>query len=819
MLSKTLSLDDKLEIVNQEVKRILGRYTENTQVIRDMETFHNYITKAIENGVIAIDTETNNSLQPITCKLMGPCIYTPGMKNVYIPVNHVDKDTGQKLPNQITEEQIKEEFSRLKDTKIIMHNAKFDYEVIKCTCDIALNIYWDTMVAARILDENEKSAGLKQQYIEKIDSSVEKYSIDHLFKNIEYAVVDPEIFALYAATDSYMTYKLYKWQEEKYNEPDNAKLKELLLNIEMPIVTVAAEMELTGVQLDMEYAQRLHNKYKKLSDEIEEEISKCLQTYLPKIEEWRKTEDANFHPLSKKPNKDGVYTQQKSKNELFNNPPQLRSPQQLAILLYDVLNLPVVDKNSPRGTGEEILVKYDELICKLMLKKRGLDKLIDTYVDKLPQCVCEKDGRLHAKFNQVGTQTGRFSCISEGTTISMPGGNKEIQNVVPGDYLYCFDVNTNTLKLSTVKNVWYTGERECVKIKWASKYNHCLQGELICTPDHFIRTTTRGWVMAKDLTPNDSILYVHRRNNENSVSLYANFGQGDEEEHVWLKKHYFEVQDSKMEIHHKDRNRLNNDPRNLVIGTKKTHSNCHLSSGLPEDDNYCGRYNFSYEDLMKMGNSVNWCLSKLPYDKTTCKNWFKLHRINYILYYTESYSKRGFEKNGNKVYKHLHLPLNKDNLQYALELSNGDTVLSASYFGISQDEFIKCCDKFQLLSNHTVTCIEYLPGTRRVYDIEVNNYHNFIAGELCVHNSSEPNLQNIPAKEKSIRMMFMATKGNFQVPEQNGCFHLNKWDKVQTQNGVKYAKDLLVQDSLIIEEQLIQITSVVQNDCCVDIYI
>ena len=201
-----------------------------------------------------------------------------------------------------------------------------------------------------------------------------------------------------------------------------------------------------------------------------------------------------------------------------------------------------------------------------------------------------------------------------------------------------------------------------------------------------------------------------------------------------------------------------------------------------------------------MGNSVNWCLSKLPYDKTTCKNWFKLHRINYILYYTESYSKRGFEKNGNKVYKHLHLPLNKDNLQYALELSNGDTVLSASYFGISQDEFIKCCDKFQLLSNHTVTCIEYLPGTRRVYDIEVNNYHNFIAGELCVHNSSEPNLQNIPAKEKSIRMMFMATKKEFETECNDNCYNLTKWDKVETNRGTLFAKDLVVNDKLITSE-------------------
>lgn len=471
-LSKTLSIDEKLQIIYEDVKRILGRYSEQTQVIRDINTFHDYITRSIENGEIAIDTETNNSLEPITCKLMGPCIYTPGMKNAYIPVNHVDKDTGQKLPNQITEEQIKEEFSRLKNTKIIMHNGKFDYQVIKCTCDIALNIYWDTMVASRILDENEKSAGLKQQYIDKVDSSVEKYSIDHLFKNIEYAVVDPEIFALYAATDPYMTYMLYKWQEEKYNEPDNTKLKELLLNIEMPIVTVAAEMELTGVQLDMEYAQRLHNKYKKLSDNVEQKISQCVEQYRPLIEEWRTTEDANFHTLSKKPNKDGIYTEQKSKNELLKDPPELSSPAQLAILLYDVLKIPVIDKNTPRGTGEDILLKIDNDLCKLMLQKRELDKLISTYVDKLPQCICEKDGRLHAHFNQVGTQTGRFSS-SDPNLQNIPAKEKSIRMMF----------------MATKKEF----EAEC--------NNNCYN---LTKWDQI--ETNRGIVFAKDLIVNDKLI-------------------------------------------------------------------------------------------------------------------------------------------------------------------------------------------------------------------------------------------------------------------------------------------------------------------------
>ena len=436
-----LSLTDRLELIRKEVVRVLGRYADNTQVIHTREDLHKYIDLAISNGIIAIDTETNNSLEPITCKLMGPCIYTPGGKNVYIPINHVNPVTRELLPNQCTEQDIKEEFSRLNDTKILMHNGKFDYQVIKCTCGIELSVYWDTMLGVRILDENEKRAGLKEQYIDKIDSSVEKYSIDHLFKDIEYAVVDPDLFALYAATDAYMTYKLYEWQLAQFNKPGNEKIKWVLLNIEMPVMQVAAEMELAGVEIDKEYADRLSKKYHKKLDCVVAKISEELHNLLPTIEEWRKTPEANFHPQSKKPNKFGEYTLQKSKSEQLADPPQLTSPTQFAILLYDVLKTPVIDKKSPRGTGEDILNQIDQPICKLILEQRGLEKLLGTYIDKIPTCVCPKDNRLHAHFNQLGAGTGRFSS-SDPNLQNIPSHNKEIRLMFKAsdDYVDVFQV-------------------------------------------------------------------------------------------------------------------------------------------------------------------------------------------------------------------------------------------------------------------------------------------------------------------------------------------------------------------------------------------
>lgn len=409
-LDPDLEIEQRLSAISLEVNRVLGSFKNDTKVIYDIDEFSSYIDASINNGYIAIDTETNNSLDPLTCLIMGLCIYTPGEKNVYIPVHHINRKTKELLENQITENQIKEQLQRLleNDVKIIMHNGKFDYQVIKCTCDIELPIYWDTMIGARILNENER-AGLKEQYRTKIDSSIEKYDIEHLFDKLPYEVVDPELFALYAATDAKETYELFKYQYKLFSKPENSNLYSLFMTVEMPCVVVIAEMELAGVCIDFEYSKRLSNKYHKLLDKCNAEIAQELHKFDNKVNAWKLTDDANKKPPKKTGEGFG-----KSKLEQLEDPINISSPTQLAIFFYDILGIESVDKKSPRGTGEEILIKINEnhpelKICKLILENRGLLKLINTYIDKLPECVSTKDNRLHAHFNQIGADTGRMS--------------------------------------------------------------------------------------------------------------------------------------------------------------------------------------------------------------------------------------------------------------------------------------------------------------------------------------------------------------------------------------------------------------------------
>lgn len=427
IISKKISLDEKVEIIKSNVDKILGQHKNDTLVIKTKEDFISYIDRAIANGVIALDTETNNSLDPITCKLMGACIYTPGMKQAYVPVNHIDMHTKEKLSWQLTEEDCREQFQRLVDNKTmcIFHNGKFDYEVIKCTCNIALPIDWDTLIGARLLNENE-SASLKEQYILHINHDQEKYSIEKLFEKEEYAIFEPEVFALYAATDAQMTYQLYLYQKNLFEQESNSKIYNLFKNVEMPCVEVVAEMELYGIKVDKEYADRLNAKYHKMLNTMQTQIDDALNHYSIKIEEWRKTPEAT----TKTKKSDGKFN--KSKSEQLSTPINLNSPTQLAIFLYDVLKAPCVSSKSPRGTGKdelnEIYSKTHWEFLKLLLDYKKLLKLVDAFLDSLPKTINQKTGRIHCSYNQIGADTGRFSC-SEPNLQQIPSKNKEIRMI------------------------------------------------------------------------------------------------------------------------------------------------------------------------------------------------------------------------------------------------------------------------------------------------------------------------------------------------------------------------------------------------------
>ena len=448
--SKKLTLEERLNIITDKVLKTLGKQKDNIIVIKNKEAFNDYINRAIASGRIEIDTETNNSTDPVTCKLMGPCFYYPGGKQAYVPINHRDYKTKERLGWQLTEADVAEQLKQIVNSKIdiIMHNGKFDYEVLKCTCGVEVVPKWDTLIAARLIDENtfkDSFVSLKSMYTTYIDPEQEKYSIDELFENIAYADVDPDIFAYYAATDALMTDKVYLWENETfYSKPENKRVKDLFFNIEMPILQVTAEIELRGVYIDQELGARLKQKYNKQLEDLDKEINKILDSIKPIITSWRLTPEANertkqYVPAKTKMTKEKIeatytnidsngnrYKVGKSRSDQLPDEVNLSSPSQFAILLYDILECPIVDKKNPRATGEdEIKEIADRLknktdkdlkatsafaLCNAILERRGLAKLITTYIDVIPDLAKHwPDGRIRYRLSSTGTDTGRFA--------------------------------------------------------------------------------------------------------------------------------------------------------------------------------------------------------------------------------------------------------------------------------------------------------------------------------------------------------------------------------------------------------------------------
>jgi len=392
----------RISTINAFVEKNLGDFKEESLIIQDVDVLHNYISKCIENNVIAIDTETTG-LDPLVDTLVGICIYTPGEKTSYIPLNHISYITMAKVQNQLPIDVVKEEFQRIVDAKvdIIMFNAAFDIRFIRHGLGVYLECKWDCYLAARCLNENEGAGnnGLKklhQKYV--LGGEGDAFKFDDLFKGIPFSQIPITTGYLYAAHDAKITYELYMYQR-KYLDENSEICKSRGLqdiawvfnNIEMPCVSVVADMEDNGITLDLDYNNELKEKYHSLLEEKLNTFYDICNDYEDEISRY-------------------IVTHSDCK---LDDPINVASPTQLATLLYDILKLPQpIDKKTKkplRGTGEEVLSNIDHPICKAILDYRGTSKLIDTYIDKMPNCVNPKDGRVHCKFNQYGADTGRFS--------------------------------------------------------------------------------------------------------------------------------------------------------------------------------------------------------------------------------------------------------------------------------------------------------------------------------------------------------------------------------------------------------------------------
>ncbi len=156
---------------------------------------------------------------------------------------------------------------------------------------------------------------------------------------------------------------------------ERAELGPLLKDVELPLSGVLAKMQAAGIRLDVDYLRGMSEELGSRIEDLEKQIF-----------------------------------------ELAGEPFNLGSPQQMAVVLYERLQLPVLkrtQKGRAPSTDADVLEKLRDRhpIVGDLLDHRELSKLKSTYLDALPPLVWD-DGRIHTTYNQTGAATGRLSSVN-----------------------------------------------------------------------------------------------------------------------------------------------------------------------------------------------------------------------------------------------------------------------------------------------------------------------------------------------------------------------------------------------------------------------
>lgn len=320
------------------------------------------ILKGQEN--FAFDTETDN-IDPILAGLVGMSFAFRENEAYYVPV----PDNPEEARNTL---------APFKDVlenpgiKKIGQNIKFDMLVLRKYDIRVQGPLFDTMIAHYLLNPElrHNMDYLAETYLQYKTIAIEELIGPRGKNQLCMRNVPVEKVYEYAAEDADVTLKLKNFLEPELKKEN---LEPLFYEIEMPLIYVLAEMELTGVKVD---------------------TGALKQSSLIMTKEMGKIEREIYDYAGME----------------FN----LNSPKQVGEVFFDKLKIAEKAKKTKSGsyiTSEDVLEKLRSkhpIVAKL-LEYRGLKKLLSTYIDALPELINPQTGKIHTSFNQTVTATGRLS--------------------------------------------------------------------------------------------------------------------------------------------------------------------------------------------------------------------------------------------------------------------------------------------------------------------------------------------------------------------------------------------------------------------------
>lgn len=347
------------------------------QTIFDQTLLDEWFEKLNQAELFAFDTETT-SLNYMEAEIVGISFSIEIGKAAYVPLAHIGPDTLlEDAPTQLNRAAVLAQFKPLLEStehKKVGQHLKYDAHVLSNYGITLKGIQFDTMLESYVLNSvasRHDMDSLASYYLNakttKFEDVAGKGAKQITFDNVEINIAGP-----YAAEDADITLRLHQTLWAQLNASDKEDLKSIFEDIELPLIDVLTKIETNGALID---ADILHEQSAQLSSRL--------------IELEQQAHDVA--------------------GQVFN----LGSPKQLAEILFEKLELPVV-KKTPKGapsTAEEVLVQLAEEyeLPKLILENRSLSKLKSTYTDKLPLMICSRTGRVHTSYHQATAVTGRLS--------------------------------------------------------------------------------------------------------------------------------------------------------------------------------------------------------------------------------------------------------------------------------------------------------------------------------------------------------------------------------------------------------------------------
>ena len=305
--------------------------TLKVQTLENEEEISNLCRRFATTATFAFDVKSS-SITGIDAQMLGISLADNDSEAYFIKISPSEEKTSPLLLN------IKKVLENAQATMIVQ-NAKLALEVLSKYDIQPKGTLWDTMIAHYLINPDLHH---NKEYMS------EEFTPDRVAK----------VFGQKASLEKQL---------------QESNMEQLFREVEMPLVPVLAEMEMTGVRLDTKELARVQQEMNERANQIEREIYELA-------------------------------------GESFN----IASPKQVGDILFGKLQIMEKPKKTKTGqfvTSEEVLqqLRPKNPIVGKILDHRALKKLLGTYVEALPKLINPNTGHVHTSFNQCVTATGRLS--------------------------------------------------------------------------------------------------------------------------------------------------------------------------------------------------------------------------------------------------------------------------------------------------------------------------------------------------------------------------------------------------------------------------